>query len=178
MRILAFIFISLCLFTSPVNAQSAGQKVAKELNRICIEETDGFGCIKFLKSTTREYAKVHMSQFKAGTQVQVRDKKFANNAQDFLNEFCANVLGTKTYELDTAEKRKAMILEVTQGINKCLIGIRATKEQDNTGKVKINDGMVFALHYYNQCFRGILDPEAKQTCQSLSQQVNQAKRPQ
>lgn len=175
MRILAFIFISLCLFCGPANAQSAAQQVSKELNRICIEQTDGFGCIKYLKNTTRSYAKAHLEQFKSGTQVAVRDRTFANNAQSFLNDFCKGVLGTKTYQLDTKEKRKSMILEVTASIHKCLTGIRATKDQDKTGKVQTNDGMIFALHYYNQCFRGILDPEAKKTCQDLSAQVNSAK---
>lgn len=177
MRISAFfLLIGLFVFTSPAFAQnSAADQVLQQLHQICITKGDGISCIKLLKRSAGAYAEVHASQFKDGTQVSVRNRQFADNAKNIVGEFCQDVIGTKKYKMDTVDSRKAMIAEVTGNIKNCLKALRATQEKDPTGKVLINEKMMLALYYYNQCLRGIVDPDAKRECETLHSQALKAR---
>ena len=171
MKHIAYFLCLSLLFILPtsVSAQDA-RALSKELYGVCVGNPDGAKCLRTIKNSTKQIASNHMKQFEPGSFLAQKDAQYAEDARSILKDYCSPVFQSKTYDMSTMQKRRAMLLDVTDTINKCLKAMNATKIEDKTGNVTINENAIFVVFYNNSCMRGALDPQAKKDCQEMARQ--------
>lgn len=165
-------FLLLSIFIAPLSAPKAqeARALSQNLHNVCIKVPDGAKCLKTIKNSTKQIASNHMRQFEPGSYLAQQDAQYAQDARSILKDYCDPVFQSKTYDMSTMQKRQAMLLDVTDVINKCLKAMNATKVEDKTGHVTINENAIFVVFYNNSCMRGALDPQAKKDCQEMARQ--------
>tara|TARA_Y100001001_G_C7933719_1_gene283010 strand:- start:435 stop:974 length:540 start_codon:yes stop_codon:yes gene_type:complete len=160
-----------CLsFTAQASAQSA-QSISKELNRLCFEVPDGIECIKAIKDATKLLNQRHQSQFLSGGSVAKADPQYSGFAASIIRDACKPINQISSYDMDTMERRRFMVMDMTSKIDICVRAVMATKEKDTTGAVQLNEDVAFVVQYYNTCYRGMIDEAAQAQCTSLSRSL-------
>jgi hypothetical protein len=162
----------LCLFIStPVGAVIPNaQQLSSQLQMNCLTRPNGNECLRILKETTAEMAVTASKQFGAGGDVTVRDPQYAADSKEFLSEYCGPIVNVNNYPLKTEQDKIYLITDVTNNVDQCLKGLRATKLEDKTGRVNIPEDEITVLYYYNVCLRGNLDPKAADECKYIATQ--------
>lgn len=166
-----FLSVLACLsVTAQASAQSA-QSISNELNRLCFEVPDGIECIKAIKDAAKLFNQRHMPQLLPGGRVHSADPQYAGFAASIVRDACKPINETSSYEMDTMERRRFMVMDMTSKIDICVRAVMATKEKDTTGAVQLNEEVAFVVQYYNTCYRGMIDQAAQQQCTSLSRSL-------
>ena len=117
----------------------------------CLTRPNGNECLRILKETTAEMAVTYSKQFGPAGDVTARDPQYAADAKQFISEYCGPIVNTNHYPLKTEQDKIFLITDVTNNVDQCLKGLRATKAEDKTGHVKIGEDSITVLYYYNVC---------------------------
>ncbi|MAS86367.1 MAG: hypothetical protein CMH30_00100 [Micavibrio sp.] len=168
-HIILIIFGLLLSFPAGAVIPSA-QQLSSQLQMNCLTRPNGNECLRILKETTAEMAVTYSKQFGPAGDVTARDPQYAADAKQFISEYCGPIVNTNHYPLKTEQDKIFLITDVTNNVDQCLKGLRATKAEDKTGHVKIGEDSITVLYYYNVCLRGNLDPKAAEECKYIATQ--------